>query len=521
MNSFPSNSILLGRRYVAPDGASVYAWPADNRRFLMVLQNALDLQPAADSSTAGIPSSGVVFVSMENQAAAEQALVELREQNGEVMVCAVGATTTKLADICIAEQEGEVKKIFPKLASGEIKTPLAKRMIRLGSISAAVGVMILAGWYLRKMQSSPNGTEWNKKAKLPDSVATSTEKQRGGNKENTADSQPQPPKQPVQGQIRYQHCLMSMPREGEIIEVHVAEGQTIAIGDLLLEVLDPAKLAAAKVLEQQASILEGELENSRRLFEESQVVLAEASTQKQQAAISELFDLNQAAVTKIKELQSVTDQVNETKKWVAFWQEKIDRNSSAASTYRKPLGLQKMELVNNQAMHANLVNNLKRTQLRISALDNITKPDNSNLQAAEAGFSNAQSESELRLEQIKSETARAQAEANIQITAQSAGLITSVRAERGMTVGKGQPLMAIRRTDLAPEVIAFPESTDGIRKGMRVSISNTASSFFATGLVLEIGSPENTPAVRIKLDDFDGSLPPEGAEVWITRPPKK
>jgi hypothetical protein len=96
-----------------------------------------------------------------------------------------------------------------------------------------------------------------------------------------------------------------------------------------------------------------------------------------------------------------------------------------------------------------------------------------------------------------------------------------VRAENGMMVGKGQPLMDIRRTDLTPEVIAFPESTDGIRKGMRVAISNTESTFAGTGVVLEIGSPENTPAVRIKLEDFDGSLPPEGAEMWISAPHKK
>ena len=521
MNSFPSNSILLGRRYVAPDGASVYAWPADNRRFLMMLQSALDLQPAADSSTAGIPSSGVVFVSMENQAAAEQALAELREQTGEVMVCAVGSATTKLADICIPEQEGEVRKVFPKLVAGEIKTPLAKRLIRLGSMATAVGVMIVAGWYLRKMQASPNGTEWNKKAKLPDTVVTAAKNNQGGNKENNPDLQAQPPSQPVQGQIRYPHQVLSMPSEGKIIEVFVAEGQTIAIGDLLLEVLDTAKLSAAKALEQQASVLEGELEASRRLFEESQVGLAETSANKQQAAITELSDLNQASETTTKKIQSVTDKVSENKKWAAYWQEKIDQDHSSASAYRKPLSIQEIELANNRAALAGLENNLQQTQLRISALGILGEPDNSSLQAAEASFSTAQSESELRLEQIKSEAAMAQTEANQQIFAQSAGLITSVRAENGMMVGKGQPLMDIRRTDLTPEVIAFPESTDGIRKGMRVAIYNTESTFGGTGVVMEIGSPENTPEVRIKLEDFDGSLPPEGAEMWISAPHKK
>ncbi len=529
MNSFPSNSILLGRKYVAPDGTSVYAWPAEDRRFLLLLQDALNLSPSADSSSGGIPKGGVVFVSLQDPDAANQVLGELRETSPDIMVGAVGEGHCKLADICVAGEVELLQKALLKLASGNMDSPLKQRLVRIAALSAAAALIVGAGWYLRKNQSSPHGIDWKKKAKLPPIAANGEQLKPSPEVKEPAPSEPTGKKDSekssqlvVGGNIRYQHLVMAMPSAGSVAEVLATEGQTISAGMPLLKLRNPQLISKAEQFKSQREVIEGELSDLIAEHQRNSFHATEASAKLSTQAEVEVDALTKA-IAKLEIEQSLLNAgLPDLNSGIVQYQTYIDNNPGAASTYRRPM-LELQNQINKQnGLISQLAEEIDQLVNEIAAVEErVAAGQKQQLAIINASFQNEQQVIDGQIADLVKSEQQARNDAIVLVNAQVPGLVTSIRVTNGQEVGKGQPLMAIRRTDLAPEVIAYPKSLERIKTGMPVDITGVGVEFSAGGVVLELGSPENKPAVRIKLEDFNGMLPPEGAEVMVSPQLKK
>ena len=519
MSSIPSNSIHLGRRYVAPDGTNVWVWPASDRQFQSLVQGALGLQQASESATAGIPSEGIVFLTLVDPEATRQALEEAELSFPKLLTVAAGEGRCKQAQLTVQADEHGLKKGFQKLLARQNRG--AGRFPKLQTAAAVFSIpaVIALGWWIRNDQTEDQNIDWHKPAKsaphvvavdLVDSVTPNA----------PIDTKPAAPQKPlkqqvVQGVLQFPIEIIHAPQGGVVNFLVGQPGEKFSKDQVLMTLELPEIVASAQEARREEAAHKTRLDTL--VAEQEQAAkIAEQTFLRQQQAAHESLELAKAALWECEEAYRVREApYAKVQADLANYRTLAARSSHGDTAYRRPIRSLVVQLEEAQRERLRLHSALEVAQAKVTELKRTQAELESgpSVQIQEASFTQESRDLRALVEATEKRAKELEKQAVISILSPKDGTLTGYSKAIGDPIEQGAGLVGFRASDARPIVLARPPEGFQVAKGLQVRVMGT--HFNAQGIVEEILMLTGRPAARIRLLDPLEGEPQDGMPVKV------
>jgi multidrug efflux pump subunit AcrA (membrane-fusion protein) len=501
----------LGKRFVSPDGISVWTWPAGDEQFSDLVTKALRLKPAKEIqapdrdvwSTDGdeptpLDLKGLVFVSLQEADLGLDALQEIQRAGPDLRSVAVGQASnlhTDLANVVCEETTASLRIAFRKATSQGLFALVNRhpREFKVGGSVLAAALLVASGLLLRdgaetSLEASGKKINIHKIATKPirdSEPEIVVGKERG---EEGATS-------PLKGQLFIPNPTVRIPQTGVVNKLLIKEGDFVENGTPIAILADLQHAAMAETLRANLTRLEKEFEN-RQVRNTNSSRSADDSSIFSEARL--LATQHRDAAARAKERISWFDeQINRCEDWITVYEERISEDPKMLLAYEVVLSGQRKRIRTLKAEKENLQKSSRQeiaSALNMEALTETRRREQNDRLAAE-GLALEQLESEMS--SVREQLAYHRDFEKIPFIAPWSGEVTELRAKVGSVIPAQSEFLKLR-SDGGVFVLVNLSQKGLVSVGDSTALSGVGN-FHASGYVAEINDSKDGLVAKVKV----------------------